>query len=53
MLQPYTTSIDYVEIAEADSLKLVEKWDGKTPVIALIAVFMGDVRLIDNMLVSG
>lgn len=41
--------IDYVEIATADDLSLLTAWDNKTPVVALIAAFMGDVRLIDNM----
>jgi pantoate--beta-alanine ligase len=43
--------IDYVEIARADDLSLVNDWDGKTNVVALIAAFSGEVRLIDNMII--
>ncbi len=42
--------VDYVEIAEAATLKLVDEWDGNTPLIALAAAFIGDVRLIDNVI---
>lgn len=41
--------VDYVEIAHADTLELKDSWDGAAPVTALIAAFLGDVRLIDNM----
>ena len=42
--------VDYVEIAEAATLKLIDDWDGTTPIVALAAAFIGDVRLIDNLL---
>ena len=42
--------VDYVEIADARSLELINDWDGKTPLVALAAAFVNDVRLIDNML---
>ena len=41
--------IDYVEIADARNLSLVTEWDGQQKVTALIAAFLNDVRLIDNM----
>jgi pantoate--beta-alanine ligase len=44
--------IDYVEVADAKTLELVNEWDGKKAVCALIAAFMGDVRLIDNMILT-
>lgn len=44
-------AVDYVEIANADNLQLVEKWDGKLKLVALIAAFLGEVRLIDNMII--
>lgn len=44
--------IDYVEIANADNLKILNEWDGKQKLIALIAAFIGDVRLIDNLLLT-
>ena len=40
---------DYVEIADADNLHLLEKWNGKDDLVILIAAFLGDVRLIDNL----
>ena len=42
---------DYVEIANAASLKIVDKWEGNTALVILIAAFIDDVRLIDNILV--
>lgn len=44
--------IDYVEIAHADTLRLMDQWDGEQPITALIAAFIGEVRLIDNMILS-
>jgi pantoate--beta-alanine ligase len=41
--------VDYVEITDAETLQLKDEWDGKQPLTALIAAFLGDVRLIDNM----
>ncbi len=45
--------IDYVEIADANTLQLVDSWNGSQKLVALVAVFIRDVRLIDNMIVSG
>ncbi|HVT86164.1 MAG TPA: pantoate--beta-alanine ligase [Chitinophagaceae bacterium] len=44
--------IDYVEIADANSLELINNWDGKRKIVSLIAAFMNEVRLIDNMLLG-
>lgn len=43
--------IDYVAIVDRDTLDAPpqERWDGRQPMVALIAAFIGDVRLIDNM----
>lgn len=41
---------DYVEIASADNLSIIDEWDGKIKLVALIAAFNGKVRLIDNLL---
>jgi len=43
---------DYVEIADADTLELIGRWDGKQKLVALCAAFLGEVRLIDNMLLQ-
>ena len=44
--------VDYVEIAAADNLKIINEWDGTTNLVALAAAFVGDVRLIDNVLIK-
>ena len=52
LLEQYEFNIDYVEIADAESLELVDHWDGKQQLVALIAAYQGEVRLIDNMLIA-
>ena len=44
--------IDYIEIADADTLQLMDTWNGHQRLVALAAVFVRDVRLIDNLLVN-
>jgi pantoate--beta-alanine ligase len=41
--------VDYVEICRADDLMPLDTWDGQTPLVALVAAHLGQVRLIDNM----
>ena len=41
--------VDYVEICHAKTLEPQHHWDGYTPLVALVAAFLGQVRLIDNM----
>jgi pantoate--beta-alanine ligase len=43
--------IDYVELADATTLQPVDTCSSGQPRVALIAAFLGDVRLIDNMIV--
>ena len=43
---------DYVEVADADNLNLNEEWNGKDDMIILIAAFLGEVRLIDNLILT-
>lgn len=43
---------DYVGIADAYSLDPVDEWDGQQPLVALIAAFLGPVRLIDNLVIA-
>ena len=45
-------TVDYVEIADALTLELVEEWDGKRPLVALVAAFIGGIRLIDNLVLT-
>ena len=44
--------IDYIEIANAETLELVANWNGKQKVVALAAAFLNNVRLIDNMVIN-
>lgn len=46
------SAIDYVTIADAETLEEIVTWNGKTKTVALVAAFIGGVRLIDNMIVS-
>jgi len=44
--------VEYVEIADAGNLHPYNEWNGYTPLVGLVAAFLGDVRLIDNMLLN-
>lgn len=44
--------VDYVEIASASTLQVADEWDGKEKLVALVAAFLNEVRLIDNMLLN-
>jgi pantoate--beta-alanine ligase len=44
--------VDYVEIADAGSLYPVDNWDGRQKLVVLAAAFLGEVRLIDNLLLN-
>lgn len=44
--------IDYVAVGDADNLSPVDSWDGKQALVALVAAFLGEVRLIDNMAIT-
>ncbi len=41
---------DYVALADARDLTLLDNYDSKTPMVALIAARIGEIRLIDNLL---
>ncbi len=44
--------VDYAEIANASNLKLLDNWDGKIPLVLLIAAYLNEVRLIDNFVLE-
>ncbi len=44
--------VDYVEIADAGNLEIINHWDGNRKLVAVAAAFLGDVRLIDNLLLN-
>ncbi len=50
ILQKSGLTMEYLQIAKAESLELIDEWDGQTKIIALVAAYMGKVRLIDNMI---
>ena len=41
--------LDYLEIADGNTLILIENWEETTYCVAFVAVFVGNVRLIDNV----
>lgn len=43
---------DYFAFADALDLEPLENWDGERQVVALVAAFMGEVRLIDNLILN-
>ncbi len=42
-------AVEYLEIADADTLKHIIEWDDTTHARAFAAVYAGDIRLIDNI----
>jgi pantoate--beta-alanine ligase len=52
MLEETGFRVDYVEIADANNLSIISDWDGEQKIVALVAAFMNEVRLIDNMLLN-
>ena len=45
--------VEYVEIVDMDSLEPVNDWNESKHVIVCLAVFLGQVRLIDNIVLYG
>jgi pantoate--beta-alanine ligase len=43
--------VDYIAVADAQNLALLDTWDGQTPLVVLAAAFLNEVRLIDNLLI--
>lgn len=44
--------VEYLELANAATLAPIEKWDGKVTLVVLIAAFLNEVRLIDNIVMN-
>ena len=42
--------VDYIEIADADSLEIAKSWDSNKKLVALVAAYLNEVRLIDNII---
>ncbi len=42
--------VDYLIVADNEDLSEVDNWNGKQKLVALVAAYVNDVRLIDNMI---
>jgi pantoate--beta-alanine ligase len=42
--------IDYLELANPDTLQITDNGDSQGKIVALVAAFQGEIRLIDNMI---
>ncbi|MEP7165034.1 MAG: pantoate--beta-alanine ligase [Ferruginibacter sp.] len=51
-LSSFGFKTDYIEIADASNLALTDTWDGRKKLVVLIAAYLNDVRLIDNLVLS-
>jgi pantoate--beta-alanine ligase len=51
-LQKRGFKTDYVEIANAKTLKPINEWDARTNIVGLIAAHIDNVRLIDKMMLN-
>ena len=51
-LQSKGIKVDYIEIANASSLQLINEFDGNTRLVAVAAAFINEIRLIDNLLLN-
>lgn len=45
------SSVDYVSIATPATLKPLDEWEEGLPTVILVAAYLGEVRLIDNILI--
>lgn len=44
--------VDYISLADADTLEPCTVWDGQQRLVVVAAAFLGSVRLIDNLLMT-
>jgi pantoate--beta-alanine ligase len=44
-------NIDYFCVADGYTLQPINQWDGKSKLVVLAAAFLGDIRLIDNLVI--
>ncbi len=47
-----TMKLEYYEVCDADTLELLSGYDPKQKAVSLIAVFVGNIRLIDNWIIE-
>jgi pantoate--beta-alanine ligase len=46
------SAVDYVSIADGRTLQPLDAYDPQVPAVGLVAAFMGEVRLIDNLMLQ-
>ncbi len=51
LLEQGFTKVDYVSIANAQNLKPANTYHAQEQLIVLVAAYIGEVRLIDNLLI--
>lgn len=44
--------VDYIEIADAKNLAVISEWNKDQKTVALVAAFLNEIRLIDNMVLN-
>lgn len=49
-LEPLIT-VDYLHFCDANTLSTIETWDEAEHIVLLGAIFLGEIRLIDNMII--
>jgi pantoate--beta-alanine ligase len=52
LLENGFSKVDYISIANAKTLQSINVWDTTTPLVALVAAYIGEVRLIDNLVLT-
>lgn len=52
ILEEQGFKLDYFEIADAKTLEPVNDWDGEQDLVTLVAAYLNDVRLIDNLVLD-
>lgn len=52
LLEEQGFRVDYTELAKAGTLELINEWNGTDEVVALIAAYINEVRLIDNSILT-
>ena len=51
-LTKHNFKVDYLEIVHPEDLSIMYSWDGKKNYVILTAAYLGEIRLIDNLLVQ-
>ena len=51
-LSSFGFKTDYIEIADASTLALEQSWDGEKKIVVLVAAYINDTRLIDNLVLN-